>query len=135
LSYHHTPLKRVWPHPFVSCTLDIDQIPTQSSFLKAEQSQVIQPYLSKRGAPGMLSSSWPSAGLFPGDPCLLCTGEPRSGHSTPGEASPGQNYSRTGRTQGTKITYNGIIKYDGAKKASVNSNSVINSDIQSKSLF
>ncbi|XP_050567062.1 uncharacterized protein LOC118250829 [Cygnus atratus] len=38
----------------------------------------------REDAPGPVSSLWPSAGLFPGDPCLFCTGELRTGHSTPG---------------------------------------------------
>ena len=34
------------------------------------------------------TSSWPFAGLSPGRASLSCTGQPRTGHSAPGVASP-----------------------------------------------
>jgi len=49
LSYHHARLERARPCSFASVTLDrdIDQIPSASSFLKTEQSQVAQPFLTR----------------------------------------------------------------------------------------
>ena len=53
----------------------IDHISSQSSFLKAEQTQVAQPFLIREVLQGLLSSSSPPAGLVLGDPRLFYTGE------------------------------------------------------------
>jgi len=49
LFYHYIPPRRAWPHPFASHLpldiINIYQIPSQSSFLQAEQSQASQPFL------------------------------------------------------------------------------------------
>ena len=83
LSYFHTLLKKVWPHPFAYHTLDIYKHwsdPLRVFFFQGWIDPGHSAFPLKRGAPGPLSSSWLTAGLFPGDSCLFCTGEPRTGH-------------------------------------------------------
>ena len=66
----HVPL-----NPTLKIFININQIPSQSSFLKAEQTQVAQPFLIREVLQGLLSSSSPPAGLVLGDPRLFYTGE------------------------------------------------------------
>jgi len=74
--------------PSLQLFMDIYKILPEPSLLQAEQPQFPQPFLIGRGVPVPSPSLWPFAGLSPVCPCLSRTGEPRTGHSTPGEASP-----------------------------------------------
>lgn len=57
------------------------------SILQAEQSHLLRPLLTGemlQAAPGPSSPWWLYVGLFPVCPGLSCTGQPRTGASTPG---------------------------------------------------
>jgi len=87
MSYCHAPLKRVQPPPLACHTLDVYRHWSDSLWVFFSQGWTdpgCSAFPHTRGTPGLLSSSWPSAGAFPGDPCLFWTEKPRTGHSTPG---------------------------------------------------
>ncbi|KAK4806513.1 hypothetical protein QYF61_021349 [Mycteria americana] len=70
----------------------IIKIPSEPSLLQAKLFQLSQPFLmgemlQSLGAPVPPSTLWPFAGLSTLCPCLSCTAEPRTGHSTPGYLS------------------------------------------------
>ena len=71
--------------------IDIDQIPSESSFLKAEQTHVTQPFLIGEVLQALYHLCGPPLDSLQEIPVFFCTREPRTGHSTPGEAWPGQN--------------------------------------------
>ena len=90
ITTHHW---RVCPHSVASCTSDIykhwsDPL-TVFSFLGWTDSG-LSVFLCTGGAPGTLPFLWLSSGLCLGDPCLLWTEGPQTGHSVLNVASPEQ---------------------------------------------
>ena len=67
--------------------IHIDKMCDEPSLLQAKKSQLSQALLLK-DACVTSESLWPFAGLAAVRPCLSCTGQPSTGHSTPDGASP-----------------------------------------------
>jgi len=75
--------------PPIRC-LSVDKMPSQSSLLQAEQSQVSQPFPLREmlQAPNHLCSPLLDSPIVL---CLSRTWEPKTGQRTPDVASPGQS--------------------------------------------
>ena len=90
-SCHWAPLKRAWFCPLCTLPWSIDTHRLHIPWAFSSPSWAV-PALSafpyRGGAPVPSSSLWHFVGLFPVCPCLSCSEESSTGHSTPGVASP-----------------------------------------------
>lgn len=91
LSHHYLPVLKVTLPLFYKPLLVLkstNEVSQEPSVIQAEQPQVSQSVLHKRGAPALSSVSWPCSGLTPTGPCPLSAGDPRVGCSTLREGCP-----------------------------------------------